>query len=254
MIVATRRHIIGFDRKIKLSWLDATVDWTAQGLPVAEIRSRLENLLEDQVAGEGTHSARGKTITVLLHIWSLTPDQLTPLRDDALTLLRKRSGRDRLPLHWGMCISTYPFFRDVAATTGRLLGLQGKAALSQIIRRTVESWGERSTVTRAAQRVVRSLVAWRVLLETEERGIFAAAPRIEISNGEGIGAWLIEAAISNSDRRARPLRSLLTSSAFFPFVLRLSPRELAGSPRLEVHRQGLDEALVVLRESPSQRM
>ena len=249
--MATGRQTIGFDRKIELGWLDATADWTGEGLPTAEIRSRLEKLLEGQVAGEGPHSARGKTMTVLLHVWCLAPHQLGPLRDDALTLLRKRSGRDRLPLHWGMCVSTYPFFRDVAATTGRLLGLQGKAALSQITRRTAESWGERSTVIRAAQRVVRSLVEWGVLKESEERGIFVAAPRIEVTKKDGIGPWLVQAAMSNCGCRPRPLRSLLTSSAFFPFLLRLSSRDLAGNTRLEVHRHALDEDIVVLRATDS---
>ena len=79
------------------------------------------------MAGDGPHSARGKTMTVLLHVWTTVPDAAVPLRDDALALLRGRTGRDRLPLHWGMCLATYPFFRDVAATTGRLLALQGTA-------------------------------------------------------------------------------------------------------------------------------
>lgn len=251
MIVAAKRQTIGFDRKIQLDWLDATADWAAQGLGLPEIRSRIGRLLEGQVAGSGHRSAREKTMTVLLHVWVVVPRTLAPLRDEGLALLRDRSGRDRLPLHWGMCVSTYPFFRDVAATTGRLLALQGKAALSQITRRTAESWGERSTVIRAAQRVVRSLVEWGVLKETEGRGIFAAAPRIAIANRDGIGAWLVETAISNCDRRGRPLRSLLTNSAFFPFVLHLSPRELAASPRIELHRQGLDEDVVMLKQRPT---
>ena len=111
------------------------------------------------------------------------PDELRPLRNEALILFRNRTGRDRLVLHWGMCLSTYPFFRDVAAATGRLLGLQGKAALSQITRRTAEVWGERSTVARAAQRIVRSLIDWRILMETEERGVFAPSPRIRVTDG-----------------------------------------------------------------------
>ena len=47
------RRIIGFDRKIALSWLDATADWAAQGLSAAEIRQRLDRLLAGQVAGAG---------------------------------------------------------------------------------------------------------------------------------------------------------------------------------------------------------
>ena len=97
--MGTEHRIVGFDRKIQLSWLDATAEWAAQGLCVTDIRTRLEQLLEGKVAGSGSHSARGKTITVLLHIWVLVPEALVPLRNDGLALLRERSGRGRLPLH-----------------------------------------------------------------------------------------------------------------------------------------------------------
>ena len=219
-----RRRIIGFDRKLSLSWLDATADWAAQGLPAAAIRKRLDRLLDGQLAGGGSHSARGKTMTVLLHLWVLVPDVLVPLRDDGIDLLRGRSGRDRLPVHWGMCLATYPFFRDVAATTGRLLALQGRAALAQIVRRTTESWGSRSTVARAAQRIVRSFVGWGVLAETGERGIFAPAPKIAVHDA-ATAAWL-EAGIAASGRREYPLRSLAGAPACYPLDLRLSARHI----------------------------
>jgi hypothetical protein len=247
VIVSTKRWTIGFDRKIQLDWLDATADWAAtQGLSVDDIREQLEQLLEGRVAGVGPHSARGKTMTVLLHIWVLMPDTLVPLRDDGLALLRDLSGRERLPLHWGMCIATYPFFRDVAATTGRLLTLQETAALSQIVRRMKESWGERSTLIRAVQRVVRSFVEWGILVETDERGIFSPAPKISVA--DGVGPWLLEAGISNCEKQARPFRSLVSAASFFPLDLKLSPRDVASRRRLEVYRQGLDEDIVMLKE------
>ncbi|MCP4662282.1 MAG: hypothetical protein GY856_43325 [bacterium] len=251
--MGTKRRTIGFDRKIQLNWLDATVDWAAQGLSVADIRTRLEQLLEGKVAGVGPHSARGKTITVLLHIWVLVPDSLAPLRDDGLAQLRARSGRDRLPLHWGMCVATYPFFRDVAATTGRLLALQGTVARSQVIRRMTETWGERSTLIRAVQRVVRSFVEWGVLVETAERGIFSAASKITLADRDGVGPWLLEAGISNCERQARPFRSLVGDPSFFPLKLNLSPRQVGSNPRLEVYRQGIDEDIVVPRASGGER-
>ncbi len=231
-MTAAERRIIGFDRKIALSWLDATADWAAQGLAPAAIRERLDRLLDGQVAGAGSHSARGKTMTVLLHVWVLAPPALAPLRDDGLALLQGCAGRHRLPVHWGMCLAAYPFFHDVAATTGRLLALQGRAALSQIVRRVNEVWGTRSTVTRAAQRVVRSFVDWGVLAETGERGIFAPAPKIAVHGG-GIGAWLPEAGIAAAARAGHPLHSLAGHAAFYPFDLRVSPAT-SGNRRWKV--------------------
>ena len=241
-------RLVGFDRKIRLSWLDATADWAAQGLSAAAIRKRLDRLLDDQVAGKDWHSARGKTITVLMHVWVLVPDTLVPLRDDGLLLLRDRGEDSRLPLHWGMCLAGYPFFRDVASTTGRLLSLQGTAALSQIVRRVTESWGTRSTVTRAVQRIVRSFVAWGVVVETIDRGIIAPAPKIAVHDA-AIGAWLLEAGIADGVRRAYPLHGLAGSSSFFPFDLRLAARDLVLRPRLEVHHQALDGAVVSWRQT-----
>ena len=241
--------LVGFDRKIHLSWLDATADWASQGLPAADIRKRLDRLLDGQVAGIGSHSARGKTMTVLMHLWVLVPERLVPLRDDGLLLLRATVERDRLPLHWGMGLATYPFFRDVVATTGRLLSLQGRAPLSQIVRRMTESWGTRSTVTRAVQRVVRSFVAWGVVVETGEQGIFAPAPRIAVHDPE-VGAWLLEAGIADTARQEHPLHSLVGSLSFYPFDIKLSARDVTRRPALEIYHQALDGSVVTWTSTP----
>ena len=243
---AGERRIIGFDRRIRLDWLDATAEWTDQGLSAAEIRAQVARLLDGHVAGDGPHSARGKTTTVLLHVWTAVPDRVVPLRDDALALLRGRCCRDRLPLHWGMCLATYPFFRDVAATTGRLLALQGEAALSQIARRMAESWGERTTVARAVQRVVRSCVEWGVLVETGRRGVFSPAEKVVVS-GDAVGPWLLEAGLLSNGRREYPLRGLVEGASFYPLGSTPSVGDVSRNPRLELCRQGLDEDVVVLK-------
>ncbi|MEW6742173.1 MAG: hypothetical protein AB1486_05400 [Planctomycetota bacterium] len=247
--MAAKRVTVGFDRKIRLPWLDATADWAGEGLSLPEIRSRLESALAGEVAGEGTHSARGKTITVLLRIWVRVPQRLMPLRNDGLLLMHKRSGRGRLPLHWGMSLATYPFLRDVAGATGRLLSLQGTVATPQITRRIWESWGERSTVTRAVQRVLRSFVLWGVLKETKERGVFAAVPKMLISGGSAIGPWLLEAGIATYERQMWPFRAAINAPFLFPFAMEMSHRDLERNPRLEIHNDGSGEHLVTCRST-----
>ena len=71
--------LIGFDRKIHLSWLDATADWAAQGLRAADIRKRLDRLLDGQVAGIGSHSARGRAVASSTSIRGRsTPSRYSP--------------------------------------------------------------------------------------------------------------------------------------------------------------------------------
>lgn len=251
--MGAERRTIGFDRKVRLEWLDATADWAAEGLSAGDLRSRLDRLLEGQVAAGGHRSAREKTKTVLLHIWVEVPSALAPLRDNGLSLLQRCSGRARIPVHWGMCLATYPFFRDVTSAAGRLLRLQGTVALSQVTRRMAETWGERSTVIRATQRLVRSLVLWDVLRETPENGIFTSAPPIQVGGDGEPGAWLVEASLAGSGQQGKPLRSLLSSPALFPFELQVSRRHLDANQRLEIHRQGLDEEMVTRRVLPAPR-
>ena len=150
--------------------------------------------------------------------------------------------------HWGMCLATYPFFRDVAATTGRLLSLQGRASLSQIVRRVTEAWGARSTVPRAVQRVIRSFVSWGVLAETAVRGIFEPAPKIVVAQSR-IGAWLLEAGLADAGFGGYPIHTVASDASYFPLDLRLTVPDINRNPRLEVLHQGFDGPIITLKRA-----
>ena len=240
-------RIVGFDRKIELEWLDAAAGWVAEGLPSQEVRQRLSAALEGEVLGS---KARRNTVSVLTHVWVTVPPHLETLRDDGLEIRRERPRRGRLPLHWGMCAATYPFFNSVVSAAGRLIALHDQVALSQITRRTAEVWGDRSTVTRATQRIVRSLVLWGVLEELQGRGMFALGTPIGIPSHDPVGPWLAEASLSGKDRPATTLRGLAQDPALFPFRLELSAGALAHRRALSVHSEGVDGGMVVLDRSP----
>ena len=243
--------MVGFDRKIRASWLDATARLAAEGLSPSAIRDRLDDALEGQVSGEGPHSARGKTRTVLFRVWVTVPDRVVPLRDDALAVVGGDSAPDLRPLHWGMCLSTHPFFRDVAAITGRLVSLQGYVALAMVTRRIVERWGARSTVLRASQRVVRSMVEWGALVETERRGFFCSGPTIAVRQGGPCAGWLLEAALLASGRQSMRFGSLLRHPMLFPFRNVATARDAMARPRLELFREGAGEEVVGLKHFSS---
>ncbi len=242
-------HAIGFDRRIDLEWLDAVAGRVAAGADREQVREYLWSMLEGLVAGDKFNSARGKTVTVLSHVWSQVPARSLPLRERALQLLPKVAPEQRLGIHWAMVMATYPFAADVAQHAGKLLALQGTVGLSHLTRRLVETWGERSTLVRAAQRVVRSMVQWDALKDTAIRGAYepAGAPR---PVDDEVAELLLEALLVGADQRMIPFDRLVGHPALFPFKLSIGVHRLRKAGLFDVHRQGLDVDFVGLEVPP----
>ncbi|NHM28426.1 hypothetical protein G7K71_15885 [Desulfofundulus sp. TPOSR] len=234
---------IGFDRRIKLEWLDATA-WKAGTEGNAdEVRKYLNELLSTEYKGE---KARKNTITVLTRIWVRIPEEQRKLQYRALKILVDSDPGTRLWLHWGMMLLAYPFFRDIATIIGRLLTLQNEVSLQQISRRLAECWGERATVRRACQRVVRSMVDWGVLEDTSTKGIYVPAAKKETTS-EDVQLWFLEALLRSEPTPIMPLQQLLQIPSAFPFHLDIPVVAIRQSKEIEIQRQGLDLDMVVIR-------
>ena len=233
---APARPTIGFDRKIDIEWLDAVAGQVAAGQTVDLIRKFMWSFLDGAVAGETVHSGRGKTLTVLTRIWVVVPKEAMPLRDSASRCLASATGEQRSAIHWAMTIGTYPFFFDVATSIGKLLAINGQANLSQIDRKMTETWGDRSTLSRALQRVLRSMVQWGLLRDGPAKGLLVPLPH-RVPVPDEIGELLFQAVLL-SHGRGMPLAQLRGHPALFPFDVRLSASSLRKNICLRVQRQG----------------
>jgi hypothetical protein len=242
------RISIGFDRRIDIEWLDVLAQQVAAGMKGSELRAYAFDMMKGVVAGGTKHgTAAQKTVTVLTRTWANVNPEVTKLRDRALGELPSLSPHERIGLHWAMAMAGYRFFGDVASTSGRLLQLQGDLNLDQVTRRLREAWGERSTMNRATQRVVRSMVQWGALADTQAKGVYIRIPQ-QISIKGKLSEILIESLLIH-EGKALPIDQALRHPALFPFDLDLAPGSLRQSPRFEVHRQGLDEDVVGLTEA-----
>jgi hypothetical protein len=227
---------IGFDRKIEIEWLDAVAGRVAAGDSPDEIRTFLWNFLDGVVAGNSVHSGRGKTLTVLSRIWVTVPARAKPLREAALRCIASVTPEQRVAIHWAMAIGTYPFFCDVAGNVGKLLALNEQVNLPQLGRRMTETWGDRSILLRAIQRVLRSMVQWGVLRDGPAKGTFVAPSR-RIHLPDAISELLLQA-ILVSNARGMPLAYLTGHPALFPFDVHVSAAALRKSGCMQIRRQG----------------
>jgi hypothetical protein len=249
------RHdkMIGYNRTVKLRWLDETVDLFSVGQSASEIIETLRERLRDQlsIGSNAERGSREKAITILLKTWVRVPSRVRDLRDDALRIIQHIRRTERRPLHWGMTMAVYPFWRTVADVTGRLFRLQGTAAAYQVQRRVKELFGEREAVSRSTRYVLRAFQDWGVIIPADQRGYYAPSPPIPIEDST-LSGWLVEAVLLASDDDTTDLQVLLNTPALFPFQLRrLRPETLTESGRLTVMRHGAEEDLVMLRKPAS---
>lgn len=234
------KQMIGFDRRLELDWLDATVGLCQESLDPGVVAGQLRQKLAHEITGD---EARRKTVTVLLRTWVNVPMEASQLRDEALQLAAKVNPEERLWLHWGMSLLAYPFFRDVAATVGQLSRLQGTFSQAQVQRRMIENWGQRTTLQRAVRRLLRTFVDWGAMQDTDVRGSYDVAPPRRTED-RALALWLLDCALQAKEAEQVPLREFGQLSYTFPFDLLPFIGDVRRSERFEVARQGLDMEMV----------
>jgi hypothetical protein len=241
-----RQQMIGYNRTVKLKWLDETLDLYLAGMSDADIYRSLRDRLKDEmsVGREPKRGSREKTITLLLKTWVRVPKALRATRDEGIKLLHGVRRADRLPFHWGMTMAAYPFWRVVADVTGRLFRLQGTVAPLQVQRRARELLGEREVVVRSTRYVLRAFADWGVIDDSRKKGEYSPAPAIQITDLK-TAVWLLEAAVLSMPGASVDFASLIKGPSLFPFRIDgIYPEQLMASGRLDVIRHSLEDVLV----------
>ena len=137
----------------------------------------------------------------------------------------------------------------VAASTGRLIRLQGTVSAKQVQRRIREKYGERETVSRRARYVLRSFIDWGVLNETLNKGVYILTNPISLAD-LGLLSWLMEAYLHSQINNKALIKEILGSPALFPFELaHISSNEIMNySSRLNIIKHNLNEDLAILHK------
>lgn len=245
-----RFYQIGIDREISLEMLEKTVNMHLAGNDRAAIKEFLNASLREKLPAisDSVRGTRSKTITILMKIWVSVPSEMEEFRNSGLELLQILPREKHIGIHWGMTMAVYPFWGIVAANVGRLLRLQENFSSSQVQKRVKEKYGERETVFRSVNRLLRSFIDWGILTKTREKGVYTHGKPVSIDNPKMI-AWLFEAILNSRPEGKAPLGELTKSMSLFPFLLApiTAASVVSNSSRLELVRHGLSDELIVLR-------
>ena len=237
---------VGLSQRIQLDWLAYAAGLALAGKTKEQAEDALQELLRDKVSvgGSAVRGNREKIITILMRIWIAGAERTDPLRREGLVLLKGLPESDRLAVHWCMTLAEYPFWGTVAETVGRLLRLQETITAMQVQRRIRESLGERETVARAARRILRSFIDWKVLVETARKGCYVANRPVRVTNAPLV-KWMVEALLCSVSSEWVPLDSVQGHPSLFPFALDgVSSALFRAGDRVEVMRHGVNQEMV----------
>lgn len=246
-----RYNKLGIKQTIQIHWMDYTVNMLLAGLSEKDIRNELDHYLTTQrrkdTSGERGDSAL-KMIRVMLSAWYSPDPEIIQIRDRALDLARNTPESKWLPLHWGVISASYPLWFNTAKQVGRLFNLQESIKKSQIITRIKEAYGDRESVSRYTRYTLRSFIAWRVLEDTEIRGVYRK-PIPHMIEDPQLSILLYEAYLHTLPDGKAELDSILHNPGFFPFQMKNMTGEFIAknSDLLEVARYSLDNEILKLK-------
>ncbi len=247
----TRFNKLGIKQTIQRHWMDYTLNMLLAGLSEKEIRIELDRYLSTQKQSGGTGERGKKTYGMamgILSTWISPGNELINLRDRALQLAKDLPESKWLPLHWAILSASYPFWFNTAKQIGRLFNLQDKITKHQIDVRLKELYGDRETVSRNARYTIRSFIAWRVLEDTEIRGVYRK-PIPHLIADPQLSILLYEAYLHTIPEGKAELDSVLHNPGFFPFQMKNMTGEFIAnnSDVLEIARYSLDNEILKLK-------
>lgn len=234
---------VGFRRDLRATWFDAAAALRVETDDVDEIRTRLDDLLAPEIIGPEN---RAITVQILLRIWAKPDPEITGLHREAVD--RFSTGEDpadRIWLHYGLCLLTYPFFRNAVGQTGLLLRQRGIVSAGALRERIIADLGQLGSLKNAVTAVMFALRQWSFVEATDRRGSYRACQPARTTDPT-LEGWLLTCALHAHPADGLPVGDLLAWTALFPFRFTLSTEGIRHVPGLELQRQGGNVDIVMI--------
>ena len=241
----TKNNIIGFNRSLRRSWLDAAATLSAEVEDAEALRSRLEPIVAQDLEGV---EARRKTIDLLINIWWRTQDLAPQFWKFALSWNQTTLvPEDRLWLHYGLSVMYYDFFRRCVVAIGQFGRYEETFTTKMVRRRLTAELGELGSLPRSVARVIASLRDWDMVVAAEDQRYAYRLHSKALTAGESdLELWLLAVALRAHPAQELPFADLLRLPELFPFRFSVNLRQLRDHPCFQVQRQGAGWSMVHL--------
>lgn len=238
---------IGFRRNIYREWMDAAAALCIETDSLSELRARLDPIVAAQVTSP---DSRRMALDILVNIWGKSAASHPVLRSDALKLYAGTgNAADRLWLHYGMTLLTYPFFRLGTITIGQLSRHAEVITPKEVKAKMIAELGELGALEKAAERIIFTLRNWGILAETDQRYAYQPLRRGLSASSLALEEWLLAATLTAHPAEELPFDDLVRLPELFPFRFAIGVDQIRKSARFEVHRQGIGWDMVRSKKS-----
>lgn len=238
----SKKPLVGFDRYVEKAWMDQVAKLVIDGNDLNEVNEKLDEYLLFSISGE---TSRRKTKNILTATWAKLLPGEDVYKQQAAGLFAKADKPERLLIHYGMSVATYPFFMALSKILGRLFKLQDEVTNVEFYRRVIETVGDRDSIKRATARYLQSLIEWGVLEQSGKAAVKQTA-KIQVVGSE-LTTWLYASVLFSSDRDKLSIDDITSDPCWFPFEIHHGYFNAGESEIIEVVHQGVGSILVSIR-------
>lgn len=237
------KYLIGFDRFVDLNWLNQTYFLSKQKIENSKKVETLREYLGPYISGK---DSLRKTTNLLTRIWLRDYLNLAALKKEAL-YIENLNKCELIVLHFGMCISIFPFFKEVLSQIGNLLFIQGFFYSDDIETRIMDKYSNISSVPRATQRIVQSLNSWGLINKSDDKK-YAPEDKIQLNNPEII-SWILKAILLSSESKRYQVTEMQSLNFLFPYKFDLRANtEIYLNSDMTIERDGMNNEYIILKD------
>lgn len=226
---------VGFNRTIKLNWLNAAADLRSQTDDPAALRQGLEEVLLPEMRGV---EARRKTIDQMVNIWMKSAEVSPSLYRRAMELLPEVSEPHRIWLHYGLTLLYYPYFRQCAALIGQLARIRDTFTRQMVRDRLAAGdLGQLGSLNRTSDHLMASLLDWGVLAPHGRHEYRTEVAKLTVDHVR-LQGWLLACALHANPAQEIPFADLVGLPELFPFRFTIKLDDLRRQEWFTVQNQG----------------